>query len=78
MMKSSAGTYDEFLHYSRLNSDADVYPNIIDLNYPPIISLSEELNSAIEKAYVEMENKLLEFSEDGGSGVEVVGIKSNE
>ena len=57
-MHSFAKTFEDFLHYSELNLQDEVYPKLFTYHYPYIYFDDERLNSQISKFYEEADKKM--------------------
>jgi radical SAM superfamily enzyme YgiQ (UPF0313 family) len=60
-MKSTARTFEDFLHYSQLNLDAEVYPDLSNLIYPLIHYQDADFESKIVKFCGDTLKKLLRY-----------------
>ncbi|MCU0287319.1 MAG: condensation domain-containing protein, partial [Acidobacteria bacterium] len=57
-MTCYAHTFEDFLHYSRLNMEEDQYPDLWTFNYPYIYFQDEEFNSQITNHYFTAQQKI--------------------
>ncbi|MCO1604457.1 B12-binding domain-containing radical SAM protein [Desulfosporosinus nitroreducens] len=60
-MKSPAKNFEDFLHYSELNFDSIIYPNMRTLIYPTINYKDDYLESKVNEFYNETQKKLTQF-----------------